>query len=95
MEIQNRIHPCGPIKNYGYNEGIVNVWPPAEWEAEMPGLVEAVFVQMRASEADLELAHRVHNAFTDRYPQSGIPLVTYDPFNSDVPFQLASLAKAT
>ena len=89
MEIQTvALYGCGVRDGYGYNEGIVNVWPPEEWEAEMPGLVRAVFIQLNASDADWDFARRVHNAFHLRYPASAVPLLTYNRYAADEPFRL-------
>jgi len=89
MEIQDSILPRGHVEAYGYNELVISTWPLEEWEAEVPDLVEAIFVQVLASAEEFQRARDAHAAFMARYPESVTPFVTYDPRAVDTPFMPA------
>ena len=90
MEIQDSILPRGHVEAYGYNELVISTWPLEEWEAEVPDLVEAIFVQVLAPAEEFQRARDAHAAFMARYPESVTPFVTYDPRAVDTPFMPAS-----
>ena len=87
LELQDASLPKGHVKEYGYNEIVINTWPPDEWQALMPNLVEAVFVQALATDAEKQRARECHAAFMAQYPDSVTPFVTYDPRASDIAFR--------
>ena len=72
-----------------YNELIFDAWTQP-WDPDIAHIVEAVFVQKRGTDGDLEHARRVHDRLLRRVGASSesLPLVEYDPAaEAGVPFR--------
>ena len=74
----------------GYNEIIVS---QERWQARLPWSFDAFFFpatqQCRRNPECEAKTRRAHSAFLSEYPQSGIPLLTFNPADWQSPFAVA------
>ena len=103
LEQDRRMRPWGPRKcqpkqvggrnptcgsaNFGYNELILDNTMSHPWSADVPDIVQAVFVQYRSGASMVEYARRFQRDFNAEYGLD-VPLLQYNWEHGTAPFTL-------
>jgi hypothetical protein len=93
LQRQDREHPAGHVRSYGYNEIVLDAWK-TPWEQAVPNDILAFWVQPHATAAEKQRARDAHRAYLADPAVAGkpaaatTPLLTYDPLATREPFAL-------
>lgn len=90
MEAQDRYYGPFGHRSYShevYNEIILDTFRKP-WDNDLPGAIEAIFVQATAPDVAKARAARIHESFLNAYHLDGrdVPLLLFDETSTETPF---------